>query len=101
MAIETLVKELWVLDPTTRPEPAEATMAPRLDTLEGKMVGLLDNGKPNSDRILNLVGEMLAKRYNLAGVVRRRKSNASKGVPQEIVDEMAEECDFAITGVGD
>ena len=101
MAVETLVKGLLVLDPTTQPEPAEATMAPRLDTLEGKVVGLLDNSKPNSDRILDLIGELLAKRYNLAGVVRRRKPNAGKGVPQEMANEMAEECDFAIVGVGD
>ena len=101
MAVETLVKELWVLDPTTEPDPVEASVAPKLDTLNGKVLGILDNTKPNADRILDMVVELIAKRYKLAGVVKRRKPSASKGAPQEILDEMARECDFVIVGVGD
>ena len=48
VAVETLVKELWVLDPTTNPESIEVTMAAKLDTLDGKVLGILDNTKPNA-----------------------------------------------------
>ena len=101
MAVETLVKELWVLDPTTEPDPLEASAAPRLDTLNNKVLGILDNAKPNADRILDMVAELIAKKYELAGLVKRRKPGASRGAPQEILDELARECDFVIVGVGD
>ncbi len=101
MIDKMLVKELWVLDPTSDPEPVEASMAFRPDTLDSKVLGILDNAKPNADKILDMVGEIVAKRYNLAGVVRRRKPDPSKRAPQEMLDEMAEECHFAIVGVGD
>lgn len=101
MAVETIAKELLVLDPTTGPEPVQATMASRPATLDGKVLGLLDNGKPNSDKILDKVAELLAEKYKLAGVVKKRKLNATKEAPDEMLDEMAEECQFAIVGVGD
>ena len=101
MGVETLVKELWVLDPTTTPEPMPAEMAPRPDTLDGRVMGILDNTKPNADKILGIVGELVAKRYRLAGVMKRRKPSGNKGAPPEMLDEMAEECHFAIVGVGD
>jgi hypothetical protein len=40
-------------------EPVE--LAPRLKTLEGKTVMLFGNGKPNSDRFLDRVGDLLTK----------------------------------------
>ncbi len=101
MADETLVEGLSILDPTIGPEPMEVTMALRLDTLDGKVICLLDNGKLNADKILDLVEKQVAKRYNLAGVVRKQKPNISRGAPQEMLDEIAEECDFAIVGIGD
>ena len=101
MVVETSVQELLVLDPTTSPEPVEVTTAPRPDTLDGKVMGLLDNGKLNAGRVLDLVGEIIARKYNLAGVVRKRKADASHGAPEAMLDELAEECQFAIVGVGD
>ena len=101
MNVELLFQESWVLDPTTEPEPVKASMALRPDTLDGKVLGILDNGKPNAKRLLDLVGELVTERYNLAGVVKRQKLDATKEAPQEMLDEMAEECNIAIVGVGD
>ena len=82
MSVETLVKGLLVLDPTTEPEPMQATIAIRPDTLDSKVVGLLDNAKPNSDRILDMVGELLSKKYHLARVVKVRKPSATGEHPK-------------------
>ena len=101
MTTKKLAKKLRVLDPTTEPKPMSAVMAQRADTLDGKVIGILDNGKHNADKILALVEKALAKRYNLAGVVTKRKRDASKPASQDILDEMAEECQVAIVGVGD
>ena len=94
-------QESCVFDPTTEPEPVKATLALRPNTLDGKILGIMDNGKPNAKKILDLVGDLVADRYNLAGVLKRQKPDATKGAPQEMLDEIAEECNIAIIGVGD
>ena len=101
MAVDKLVGKLIILEPTMDPEPVAVSIAIRPDTLDGKVLCLLDNSKLNADKILELIAGELAKRYSLSGVVRKRKSNLSKCAPQDVLDEIAEECDIAIVGVGD
>ncbi len=101
MNTESTVQELWVLDPTTGPEPVKAEMAPRPGTLDGKVLGLLDNSKFNAGRLLDLVAEILAREFKLAGIVKKRKPDASRGAPQEVLDDLAEKCNVAVVGVGD
>ena len=101
MANEVPVKGLYVLDPTSQPGPERAHKVSRPSTLDGKVLGLLDNSKTNSGRILDTVSALLAKRYRLERVVTRRKPNASRGAPEPMLDEIASESDFVITGVGD
>ena len=48
----TTATKVEVLDPTVAPIPSSAVRAPRPDTLDGKTVGLLANGKPNADELL-------------------------------------------------
>ena len=101
MAVDKLVRKLTILEPTTDPEAVAVSIAARPDTLDSKVLCLLDNTKLNADKILESVAGELAKRYNLSGVVRKRKFNLSKRAPQDTLDEIAEECDVAIVGVGD
>ena len=92
---------LQVLDPTVEPIPQDAVIAPRPETLDGAVVGLLANGKHNSPEILELVQEILADRYDFKDVVFRNKGNASRPCPQHIMGEMVEQCDVVITASGD
>jgi hypothetical protein len=101
MAVDKLAKKLVVLDPTAEPEAVEASIAPRLPSLDGKVLGILDNAKPNSDRILDMVAKLLGNKYKLAAIVKRRKHSPSRGVPTELIDELSKECHFVVTGVGD
>jgi len=45
-------------------------LAPRLDSLDGTVIGLYNNGKPNAARLLELIGEELGARYPLKAAVR-------------------------------
>ncbi len=54
---------LRVLDPTGVTIKKLEKLAPRLDTLESKRVGLVWNRKPKSDVLLRMVGELLLKRF--------------------------------------
>ena len=92
---------LQVLDPTVEPIPAEGVVAKRPDTLNGATVGLLANGKLNSVEILEMVGEVLADRYDFKEVIAWNKRNASRPCPEEIIDEIVEKCDVVITSSGD
>ena len=101
MARPTETARLVVLDPTIGPEAAGLVSAPRLDNLEGKTAGLLDNSKPNADKVLDRVGAVLERRYGVASVVTARKKDASTVAELEILDDLVRRCHFVVTGVGD
>lgn len=90
-----------VLDPTAEAVIVPGHMAPRLSSLETQRVGLLANGKANSEELLQAVLGHLAKDYEVSALVARNKGNASRPAPPEIVDELRRGCDLVITANGD
>lgn len=90
-----------VLDPTEGPEPVQARMAPRAGSLAGKRIGLLDNSKPHSKEVLDLVERMLHERLQPGQVLRFRKPNASRPAPDPLIEDIVRQCDAVINGVGD
>ena len=92
---------LIALDPTVAPLPADGVIAERPATLDGARLGLLANGKLNSEEMLTALHDVLADRFAFASVVERNKMNASRPCPQEIIDEMVDLCDVIITSSGD
>ena len=90
-------------DPTApRREPHEAPGTKAvLAALTGKVVGFIDNAKPNFDLLADDLGELLKTKYGVARIVKRRKSSASVPARPEVVAELTEECDVVITGSGD
>jgi len=89
-----------VLDPTVDGTDAAASAAPRLESLEGRKVGLLDNRKYNVHELLNHVEEILRSQYGVKNIVRLQKPDASRPAPPEVVDEM-KKCEALISAVGD
>ena len=92
---------LTVLDPTVAPLPADGVIAERPPTLDGARLGLLANGKMNSEEMLTALHDVLADRFAFSSVVERNKMNASRPCPEEIISEMVELCDVVITSSGD
>lgn len=91
-----------ILDPTVRADDAtEVVIAKRVPDLEGKVLGLLHNGKVNGDHLLDLVREQLAARYGVREVVVVRKPSASRVAESEVLDRLARECDAVVTAIGD
>ena len=91
----TTTSGLDLLDPTADVE------VKRVDTLAGKVVGLLDNGKANFDYLLDDFEGFLREKYPTATVVRRRKPSVSSPCPGDTKKELLEKCDIIITGLGD
>ena len=92
-----------LFDPTApRPEAAGTPgTATTLSGLAGKVVGFIDNAKPNFGLLADDLGELLQTKYGVARVIKRRKSSASVPAKPEVIEELAQECDVVITGSGD
>ena len=93
--------KMVLLDPTVEALPDHTNMAPRLLDLNGKVLGLLANGKRNSDALLDAVVSLLQDTYEVKEVVRLNKRDVSRPAPQGIVDELVGKCDAVITAIGD
>jgi hypothetical protein len=88
-------------DPTATRQADPAKASQTLASLSGKVVGFIDNAKPNFNHLVDDLAELLVSNYGVKRVVKRRKASASIPAPEEVVKELADECDVVITGSGD
>src|SRR5512132_3001345 len=72
-------------------------LAPRLKSVRGARIGILDNCKEFADVVLRGVAEVLEREYG-ARIRFWRKSYL--GIPSPFAAEMAKACDAVINGVG-
>ena len=100
MTTENLQK-LVLVSPLSEPVLATSTLAPRLASLHGKRIGLLDNSKNRAAQLLDAVAAMLEVQYGCASIMRHRKPSASKPAAPEVLAEFARTCDLVLVGVGD
>jgi hypothetical protein len=75
--------------------------APRLASLDGVTLGLLANGKANSDAILSAVAEAIATRHRIAAIVRAQKPHPSLPASDEVVATFAARAQVVLTAIGD
>lgn len=88
-----------ILDPTSEREPARRTASPRLDSVAGRRVGLLDISKARGDVFLDHLAELLAQRG--AVVERYRKPTFTKPAPVDLRQEIATHCEAVIEALAD
>ena len=91
---------LQVLDPTAEDVAAETTHAAHLTSLQGRTVGLLDNGKIRVRELLDHVEDILRAEHGVARVIRLKKPDASRPAPADVTAEM-QAADAVISAVGD
>jgi hypothetical protein len=100
MPTDSLPK-LVLISPVNEATVAESALAPRLSSLRGKRVGLLDNSKSKAGKMLDTVAAILNAQYGFSNIVRHRKPSASKPAAPEAITELATSCDLVVVGVGD
>ena len=91
---------LRVLDPRVFAEGEPTRMAPSLRTLDGAVIGLLDNAKIGTARFYDHVAEILTSRFGVRELIRRRKPDASRPVPPDMLGELSA-ADAIVSGIGD
>jgi hypothetical protein len=91
-----------LLDPTGDDQRAtDDTLAPRLSSVSGLTVGLLENLKPNAAALLSAVAAELKRRHGLRASVLYAKSYFGTPVEESLIQRILHNCDFAVAGIGD
>lgn len=89
-----------VLNPVgeTKYRELKDKLAPRPSTLEGKVIGFVDDGAGQAyfDRIAELLHDICRP----ARIVKRVKPLLSAPSPQSLLEEIREKCDVVVVGTG-
>ncbi len=90
-----------LFDPTVEAHAQSIAYVDRPRSLDGKRVGLIENTKFNSDRLLQKIGEILKAEYGAAETRMFRKHNSSVPAHEAIIREVQKTCDVVVAGIGD
>ncbi len=88
-----------LLDPTSERSPVIRERLPRLASLEGACVGLLDISKPRGNLFLDRLQQNLERRG--AEVVRFSKPTFTKPAPVDLRHEIATRCAAVVEALAD
>lgn len=98
------MKIIEVLNPTAGAIGVQTGMAPHISDLNGKVIGILSNGKTHCDIFLARIEELLCQRFKFAEVVRAKKGAwgaAATPFPADQVEDFAAKCDVVVNGIAD
>ena len=88
-------------DPTASGPQRSLSRAAPIASLEGRTIGVLDNGKLNAVEMLHEVAALFEQRHGCTVRGVYSKANASAPAPAGVLAQAAAEVDFLITGLGD
>ncbi len=90
-----------LVDPTGAPPPQQNERAAKLTSLDGKVIGLLSNGKLNADLLLQETAKLFEKKHGCSTNKIRYKANPSAPAEAKVINAVTAECDFMLTATGD
>ena len=88
-----------VLDPTLEVETQRIERVPRPAQIQ--VLGLLDNGKRNSEKLLREIGALIKADNPDVIINYYRKVSAYRPAPSDLLDQVVTECDAVLVGIGD
>ena len=92
--------KIQFLDPRVTIDPKDQPLVPGLDTLAGKVVGIIDNGQANSTTMFQELAQLLQETFDTKEVIFKTKPSHMQGAPKAIMEEILSRCDAVITGLG-
>ena len=93
--------KLIIVHPAAEDVVRPLALAPRLPSLRGARLALIDNSKHNADGFLATLETLLTRDYGVERVERYRKTSPSVPTPPEILTRLAGSCDALVHGVAD
>jgi len=88
------------LDPRAEADPKDRPLVPGLETLDGKTIGIIDNGQANSTTMFEELAKLLQENFRTKEVIFKTKPTHMQGAPKPIMEEILNRCDAVITGLG-
>ena len=92
---------IQILDPRPEDVPEERGVSSEIPSLEGKVVGLLENRKYHADSFLLELQRVLEEDYGAKKVIYASKFTFSMPCADETIDTLVEECDAVVHGIAD
>ena len=94
------MEKVQVFDPTFEVKEQSIAFSPRPRSLQNLQIGLVDNTKFNSDKLLLRIAKILKQEYGAKSHIIRSKGKAT--VPDmKVIEDPAGNCDVVIAGIGD
>ena len=91
-----------LLDPTGGSHSAgHIRLAPRPASLSGLRIGLLNNGKPNGEALLQEVAHQLQDGYGVGEATLYTKGYFGTPAEEALILRILKNSDFAVAGIGD
>ena len=97
----TQQNEIVTLDPRGTSTHENTGIALRLGSLDGLVIGLLSNNKPNSELLLRDVAKLVGRQYAVKDVVEANKGSHRIPAPAEMIADIADRCDVVITATAE
>jgi hypothetical protein len=88
------------LDPRVTLNPKDRPLVPGLDTLEERVIGIIDNGQANSTAMFQELAQLIGEKFHTKEVLFKTKPTHMQGAPKPIMEEILNRCDAVITGLG-
>ena len=89
-----------IISPLIEVVPQAAALAPRLATLAGKTIALLDISKPGGNIFLDRLEHRLRTDHGVANVIREMKPTFAKPAPAGVIEKIRH-VDAVIEGLAD
>jgi hypothetical protein len=89
-----------IVNPLNETIPQAAIAAPRLATLHGKTIALLDISKPGGSIFLDRIEHRLRTDHGVASVIREMKPTFAKPAPPAVIEKIRH-VDAVIEGLAD
>src|SRR5215213_6804005 len=101
MNLRTAAPTVRVVNPAAEDARPELRLAPRLATLEGATIALIDNTKHMAAVFLEEIRRVLQEKYGVKDFHYYRKPHASVPIPADVMKRLVTACDGVVHGVAD
>jgi len=100
MAQQRVVAGLNILLPIDEDPPRSISPAPRLETFDGKVIGLFGNTKDNVDQLLIAMQSELEAAFVPRAILHRVKEHFAVPAALALLHELHRECDAILVAAG-
>ena len=100
-AVDPVMPKITVLNPLGTPPPIKLkAMAPRLDTIKGKTIYIVNDGYPGSGILLGELTAVMTEKYPDTKFIYRDKPGGMGREDTALWDEMGQKADAMIIALG-